>query len=339
MKNVKKEKSCKKIMRQIRDKKIRFDHPMQRKEGQWNITQKSLLVHSVIADFIVPQIYGVQYIENDFECFSVLDGKQRLTTLRDFMNDEFSLSKDTPDAVVKDNGSTTTYELAGKKFSELDEGAQEIIEEFEFSIVILYDCTDDEIEDQFYRLNNGTALTKGQKIKVVLGDDLAAFIERVESSEFFEKKAYFSASQKLREDVQICILQTLMLVMDYPFKDFESDTVLDFAKWFRANHKNSDLEYCEELFSKLNEAVPVTDKPNKMMKKTNIPILAYHIQTIDELGIAPDKYGEWIQKFFDSYTPDCEYASYCGQSATSKTKVMARLEYIDKQLRKLGEKL
>ena len=74
------------------------------------------------------------------------------------------------------------------------------------------------------------------------------------------------------------------------------------------------------------------------MKKTSIPILAYHIQTIDELGISIERYGEWIQELMDSYTPDCEYASYCGQSATSRIKVMARLEYVEKELRKLVEK-
>lgn len=71
------------------------------------------------------------------------------------------------------------------------------------------------------------------------------------------------------------------------------------------------------------------------MKKTTIPILAYHIQTIEELGISLGKYGEWIQRFMDAYTPDCEYASYCGQGATSKAKVMARMEYVNKQLRRL----
>lgn len=71
------------------------------------------------------------------------------------------------------------------------------------------------------------------------------------------------------------------------------------------------------------------------MKKTSIPILAYHVQTIDELGITLEKYGEWIQELMDSYTPDCEYASYCGQSATSKVKVVARLEYVEKEIRKL----
>ena len=76
---------------------------------------------------------------------------------------------------------------------------------------------------------------------------------------------------------------------------------------------------------------------SKIIFENNIPILAYHIQTIDELGISVDKYGKWIQEFFTSYTlnPNCEYHNYCGQGATSKTKVMARLEYVDREIRKL----
>ena len=71
------------------------------------------------------------------------------------------------------------------------------------------------------------------------------------------------------------------------------------------------------------------------MKKVNIPIFAYHIQTVDEKGISLEQYGEWIEKFLNSYTPKCEYASYCGQGSTSKSKVMARLDYVGKQLQNL----
>lgn len=161
------------------------------------------------------------------------------------------------------------------------------------SIIVLADCTDEEIEDQFYRLNNGTALTKDQKTRVLLGDELAAFVERVEASEFFSEdshKTCITPLQRKRGEIQTTILQTLVLVMDYPFKNFNNDTIMEFAKWFRVNHNESDLEYCEELFDKLNTAVPASDKPNKLMKKTTIPILAYHIQTIDELGISLERW-------------------------------------------------
>ena len=354
MQTIEREYTIKTINENIEDENIVFDHPMQRKPGQWDNEQQSLLIHSVLANFAIPQAYALQRFEGDYDSFSVLDGKQRFTTFYDFMKDGFRLSENTPSVGIqkrkvitdgngqrKQETTVEEYEIAGKYFSEFDTKLQDKLKEKVLSVIVLVDCSDEEIEDQFYRLNNGTALTKDQKTRVLLGDELSEFIDKVESSEFFlEKshKSYFTSLQRKRGEVQTCILQTLMLVMDYQFKNFNNDAIMEFAKWFRTNHKNSDLEYCIDLFDKLNKAVPASEKPSKIMKKTNIPILAYHVQTIDELGISLEKYGEWIQKFTDSYTPECEYASHCGQGATSKIKVEARMSYVEKELRKLVER-
>lgn len=350
MQTIEREYTVKRINEGIENANIVFNHPMQRKPGQWDLEQQSLLIHSILAGFAIPQTYALQLFEGDFDSFSILDGKQRLTVIYDYMNDGFKLSEDTQTVnvqtrmAVTDDGQRKSkvivdeYEVAGKYYSELDTKLQDKLKDKVMSVIILVDCTDEEIEDQFYRLNNGTALTKDQKTRVLLGDELSAFIDKVEASNFFSEKshkAYFTSLQRKRGEVQTCILQTLMLVMDYPFKDFNNDTTIKFAEWFRANHKSSDLEYCEELFSKLNMAVLVAEKPSKLMKKVNIPILAYHIQTIDELNISLQRYGEWIQEFMDSYTPDCEYASYCGQGSTSRVKVMARMGYVEREIRKL----
>lgn len=348
MQTIEKSYTIKTINERIENKNIVFDHPMQRKPGQWDNEQQSLLIHSILGNFAIPQTYAIPSFEGDFESFSVLDGMQRFTTINDYVNNVFKLSENTPSIyrknkkiVTDENGQRRReevieeYEIAGKYYSELGEYLQGKLNDTLISVIMLIDATDEEIEDQFYRLNNGTALTKDQKTRVMLGDELALFIDKVEAGEFFTKKSYFTTLQKKRGEIQTCILQTLMLVMDYPFKNFNGDTTMEFAEWFRTNHKNSDLEYCEELFSKLNDAVITKDKPNKLMKKTNIPVLAYHIQTVDELGISLERYGEWINEFFAAYTPDCEYALHCGQGSTSKTKVLARLEYVEKQLREL----
>ena len=350
MQTIERSYTVKKIIENIGSGNIVFNHPMQRKPGQWNEEQQSLLIHSILGGYAIPQAYVLQIFDGDFDSFSVLDGKQRFTTVYDFMNDGFKLSDDVPlvniqrrKVVTNENGERHAeniieeYEIAGHYFSELDEKLKDKLKDFEFSVIMLANCTDEEIEDQFYRLNNGTALTKDQKTRVLLGDELSEFIDKQESKEIFSKKSYFTSLQRKRGQVQTCILQTLMLIMDFPFKNFNNDAVMEFASWFRKNHKNSDLEYCEDIFDKLDQAIPETDKPNKLMKNTNIPILAYHVQTADEVGMSIEDYGKWIRRFFDSYTADCEYASYCGQSSTSKAKVKARLDYVERQIRELRE--
>lgn len=351
MQTIEKRYTIKKINKSIGNGDVMFNHPMQRKPGQWDNEQQSLLIDTILASFAMPQMYAIPIIEGDFESFSVLDGKQRLTTIYEYVNDGFKLSKDIPPINRKKNRIVTDangqrrkesiieeYEIAGKYFSELDEYLREKMNDTEISVIMLIDATDEEIEEQFFRLNNGTALTKDQKTRVMLGDELALFIDRIEESELFSeksKKTYFTSLQRKHGEIQTTILQTLMLVMNYPFKNFNNDTTMKFAEWFRVNHKPSDLEYCEELFEKLNKALLKPEKVNKQMKKINIPILAYHIQTVDDMGMSLKKYGEWIEKFLNSYTPDCEYALLCGQGSTSKVKVMGRLEYVEKQLREL----
>lgn len=246
MQTIEREYTIKTINEGIENGNIVFNHPMQRKPGQWNDEQQSLLIHSILANFAVPQTYALQMFDGDYDSFSVLDGKQRLTTIYEYMKDGFKLSEDTPTvniqkrvAVIDENGqrkqkiSVEEYEIAGKFFSEIDCKLQDKLKDKVLSVIVLASCTDEEIEDQFYRLNNGTALTKDQKTRVLLGDELSAFIDRVEASEFFSEKAqksYFTSLQRKRGEVQTCILQTLMLVMDYPFKNFNNDATMEFAE-------------------------------------------------------------------------------------------------------------
>lgn len=42
-------------------KNLRFDLPIQRAAGQWSPLQKSLLLHSILADFPVPPLYFIKY--------------------------------------------------------------------------------------------------------------------------------------------------------------------------------------------------------------------------------------------------------------------------------------
>ena len=94
MQTIEREHTIKALNEGIENGNIVFNHPMQRKPGQWDIEQQSLLIHSILANFAVPQTYALQMFDGDYDSFSVLDGKQRLTTIYDYMKDGFKLSED-----------------------------------------------------------------------------------------------------------------------------------------------------------------------------------------------------------------------------------------------------
>ena len=70
---------------------LSFDSPVQRNNDQWSVLQKSIFIHSVLGDFIVPNVYLTKENFEGITKLSVLDGKQRLSTLISFKGSNTSL--------------------------------------------------------------------------------------------------------------------------------------------------------------------------------------------------------------------------------------------------------
>lgn len=161
----------------IKDGEYDFDHPLQRRDKQWNSLQRSELIETLILKILpLPAIYAIEEkqdwgrdkLENRKV---VLDGKQRLTTIRDFVNDKFALHKSIKPIEIDGE----IYEVAGKKFSQLEEVIRDRITD---NKMIIYTCNENDIteaekKEVFRRLNNGKQLTNAQKNSVYLDEDLS----------------------------------------------------------------------------------------------------------------------------------------------------------------------
>lgn len=313
--------TVKKLIQKINNDNIKFNNPLQRKPEQWSQEQKSLLVHSLVSDYPVPPLYAVQ----DDNKYSILDGKQRLTVIGDFVKDQWKLSEDMPE--VNLNG--ISYNISGLGFSELDEEIKDELKDASLLMYIFEDCSDEEIEEIFYRLNNGEALTKDQKTRARLGNDLVKFIDNILETEFFKKKAYFTNYQLRRAEDQTCILQTLMLLNNYVYKSFGGNDILKFVQVYRNNFKQEELQLCKDLFNKLNECF--TEK-NKLIKKIHIPMFVMALKTSQDKEIPFNEFKAWINYFVNNYDSSSKYASYCSGNTTNREKVNKRIELITKDL-------
>lgn len=335
--------SLKRIVSDMKKGKITFDFPIQRESGQWDKMQQGLLIHSVLQGYIVPDIYIIKEGSTDFSPFSVLDGKQRLTTVYDFYNDKFKLPKDIENIIIVDvdytngeqNISENNYVVADKRFSELDGKLKEIFLDFTFDAKMLVGFSDDEIEEQFYRLNNGCIFTKAQKSNVKLGTVLAGKLKEIEQSNFFKYKATFSSAQRRRGEITSCILQTLMLLTGYEYSNFGSGEILKFAEWYSDNYDENQLEYCKQLYDTLYNLLPDDDNSKKYLKKINIPMMIMDLDYRDSLDetISDEEYTGFLVKWFEVWIETSGYIDFCGQGSTSKAKVEGRSTIIDKELK------
>lgn len=137
---------------------LKLDVSFQRAGGIWSSKNKSLFIESVILGIPIPSIY----LSEDKEgTLVVIDGRQRLSTLFDFIDDKFKLY-----------GLSIMKELNNKKFSDFIGGLEKYktrIEDRSLHIAKLRYGTDETfIIETFERVNTKGARLNAQEIRNAL---------------------------------------------------------------------------------------------------------------------------------------------------------------------------
>ena len=305
-----------------------FDHPIQRQSSQWNNLQQSLLVHSILANFPVPAVYVEKADSNETDekgkpvfKYSVLDGKQRMTTIFSFIDGEYALNEETPAVEIEG----TRYELANKTFEELDEDVKQELLRFKFQIFAFEECDDDMIEEIFFRLNNSTPLTKPQKSKPLMGTTNARFIDDILKGTFFREKCNFSQLQLRKSDDMCTLLQSMMLLDNkygyYEYTSISADEVMKYSSHIKNNYSYEQQIILTTAIDYLNQAF---DSKEKLLKKVNIPMAIILADIALTKGIKAYDFHNWFLYFFVACKN--EYGQYCSSGSIKKEKVLGRLE-------------
>lgn len=318
---------------------LRMDHVIQRQSGQWDgdKLKKSLLIHSILANYPIPPLYCLKEPVNDKDySYSVLDGKQRLTTIFDYIDGKYALDEETPGVIIDD----VTYGLGNKYFTDLDIECQQELLRFKFTIYGFEDADDDLIEEIFYRLNNSTPLSKPQKSMALTGVQNAAFIKSILSDKFFSEICKFSALQRRKSDDMCTLLQSMMLLDNryygYEYSSLSVDEVMHYAKYIKNNYSEEQKERLYDIIDYLEKAFP---EQEKMLKKINIPmiILAADIAMGKDYNAAKNIYrvgAMYFRQWFSYFFTECyeEYNPYCGSGSTKKENTLKRIEVMETSL-------
>lgn len=324
------------IEKMNKDKKVlSFDHPIQRKSEIWTNAQKSLLIHSMLANYPIPNVYVLredseQMDEKKKPVFNyyVMDGKQRLTSTLSYIWGEFPLDDNIPNIIVED----TEYEIAGKYFCDLDEPVQYEIKRYKFEIIAFEECSNREIEEIFFRLNNSTALTKSQIAKAKVGVELAGMINKLLASRFFTVSCNFTGAQLKANDDQRCLLQSMMLLdtnysSGFELKDFSETSILEYSESLRGNYSAKQENMLESAIQYLADAFP---ERNKCIRKISIPMLIYLADIAEDAEIKPRHFREWWSYFNEEDELMEIYKSFCSSGSTKLEKIRGRMAIMEK---------
>lgn len=118
----------------------------------WDNKKSSKLIESILLNIPIPVIYAAE--EQDGK-WNIVDGLQRLNTLKRFYDDEFRLT-----------GLEVLSELNGKKYSNLPDNLKSKIDRGDLSIILLLDSSSPDIQyDIFMRLNTGAVQLNEQELR------------------------------------------------------------------------------------------------------------------------------------------------------------------------------
>lgn len=142
-------------------KKYNFDPPYQRPNEVWGESKKSFLIDTILKNFPIPPIFLHQHIDESTgkTMYDVIDGKQRLTAILDFIQNKIN----TPDDFHSDGFGIP--ELSNVKFKDLDKPElsdwKKVFWRYDITVEFVDTDQNEVVNNIFDRLNrNGEPLTK-----------------------------------------------------------------------------------------------------------------------------------------------------------------------------------
>jgi hypothetical protein len=151
-----------------RREQLDLSPPYQRR-SVWPDRFRSEFITTVLLNYPCPAIFLYEEIRADGSfLYKVVDGKQRLTTLFDFVSDEIAISEDYPNMALR-----------GRTFSSLDDQIKLSVWRYAFSVEFIEQENEAIINDIFNRINKNVAKLTPQELRHARFSGL--FIARIEA--------------------------------------------------------------------------------------------------------------------------------------------------------------
>ncbi|NOT61146.1 MAG: DUF262 domain-containing protein [Acidobacteria bacterium] len=194
------------LVKRIRANEINLAPEFQRKSDIWNETTKSRLIESLLIRLPLPAFY---FDATDDEEWIVVDGLQRLTTLKQFIV--------TRKLKLKNLEFLTEYE--DKTYDELPRNFQRRIDEAQVTVYLIKEGSSAEVKfTLFKRINTGGLPLSPQEIRhAIYQGEATALLKRLSASQEF-KEATSNSIRNDRMADQELVLRFLAFTLTPPNK-------------------------------------------------------------------------------------------------------------------------
>lgn len=226
--------------------------PQYQRRARWSNEKRSALIESFLLNIPVPPVY---LAEDDYGTYSVIDGKQRITAIHDFMSDRFALTK------LED-----FVDLQGRTFAQLPRELSNALRVRPYirAITLLRQSDPTVKYEVFQRLNTGGEPLNAQEIRnVAFRGPLNDAIYRLAANEFLRQQLKIrnerSPSYRNMADAEFVLR---FLTLDESWQTFSGDLRRSMDDYMAANraleanpldrlgtHFLRAITWCQKLWS------------------------------------------------------------------------------------------
>lgn len=317
--------SGKALRNQIEKGQVSFDCAVQR-NPVWDVSRKSLLIHSMIEGYPIPPFY---FARRDDGKYDALDGQQRSLAIKGYLDGEFPLSEDMP-AVTDENGYPII--ITGMMFPELPEWAQDNIKDYSLTIYYFEGITEEEIAELFFRINNGKPLTSVEltrvKAKSILKFQEIAKHEMIAGAITEAGKRRYNDENVAMQAWALCFSDC----RDFTTKGFrpliESAAVTE----EQVQEIGQALDYVKEVSELLNPEEKTDKRVLKKIKtRSHLVSCTYVALKALRAGKSVDELKAVLYRFFDSNQTSVSeiYNKSVGSGSAKPDKVQSRVQVLD----------
>lgn len=318
--------NAKQVAKMVQNGSLKFDNAVQR-GFVWDKKRQTLLIDSILRGYPIPPMYTIkcESVKNEkgkeISVYDCLDGKQRCTTIAQFLNDGFALGE--MELVEYDNGDET--DISGMMFSELDEEFQDRILSYSLTIYYFTEISDDEICEMMARLNNGKSLT-AYELSRVKAKDLAG-IQEMANHQIFD-----DISNKGYACEDIVVKSYAMLYEEEPCLDTKA--IRPLVEQMELGEEEMEvLNGCFALIDTARDIILKDDSDpklnakiaKKIVTKTHlISLVPVAYDAIYDKKASENEFAEFLQDFFvgePSKREDYNEACKSGSNHTQNVKI------------------
>lgn len=309
--------------------KISLKHKLQRPEGQWNKQMKSDLIDSLLRNYPVDPTRAIK--ENDI--LYIIDGVQRISTLWDYCVEKggFTLSENLNPVIIDG----VEREIAGKKFSQLDEEVRNALLDCEIQIYELTNCTEQDQREIFRRQNSGKSLSNKQMRSVYMSDEFIEICNALASLPLMDK--IITNVQMKNCTGRDIIIQSLMLMETndkYNFTSFRSEDIDAFVVWYNEHINKDRIEWLKQAMQKLNDSFG--DQKRVKIAPTSIPMILVSAYRVVKDKKSFSRFFDEVKNFFDTYDNNAEYKAFLQNGTSASANVQGRWNYWKNILKKIS---